>query len=127
MRRILLALCATLALVAAGCGGDDDDSGGGSTTASQPSSSSASGEVEIKMQNIQFAPKQTTVEVGQKVKWVNEDTTDHNVVADSGADFKSDDFGNGASFEFTPDKAGAIKYQCTLHPGMTGTLTVSGS
>jgi plastocyanin len=126
MRRILLALCATLALVAAGCGGDDDSGGGDSTTAA-PSASSSGGEVEIKMQNIQFAPKDTTVKVGQKVKWVNEDTTDHNVSADSGADFKSDDFGKGASFEFTPDKAGTIEYECTLHPGMTATLTVSGS
>jgi plastocyanin len=123
MRRILLALGATLALVAAGCGGDDN--GGGSTATSAGSSSSA-GEVEIKMQNIQFAPKDTTVKVGQKVKWVNEDSVDHNVSADSGADFKSDNFGKGGSFEFTADKAGTIKYECTLHPGMTATLNVSG-
>ena len=127
MRRILLALGATLALVAAGCGGGDDN-GGGSTATSAPASSSASGgEVEIKMQNIQFAPKDTTVKVGQKVKWVNEDSVDHNVTANSGADFKSDNFGKGKSFEFTPNKAGTIKYVCTLHPGMTATLTVSGS
>ena len=123
MRRILLALCATMALVAAGCGGDDD-SGGGSTSTS--SSSSAGGEVEIKMKDIQFAPKATTVKVGQKVKWVNDDSVDHNVTADSGADFKSDNFGSGGSFDFTADKAGTIKYECTLHPGMTATLTVTG-
>jgi plastocyanin len=127
MRRILLALCAVLALALglAACGGGDDN-GGGSTSTTPAASSSGGGEVEIKMQNIQFAPKDTTVKVGQKVKWVNEDTTDHNVSADSGADFKSDDFGKGASFEFTPDKAGTIKYQCTLHPGMTATLNVTG-
>jgi plastocyanin len=123
MRRILLALGATLALVAAGCGGGDDNGG---STATSGASSSSGGEVEIKMQNIQFAPKDTTVKAGQKVKWVNEDSVDHNVTADSGADFKSDNFGKGGSFEFTADKAGTIKYECTLHPGMTGTLTVSG-
>jgi plastocyanin len=124
MRRILLALGATLALVAAGCGGGDDNGGG--STATSAGSSSSGGEVEIKMQNIQFAPKDTTVKVGQKVKWVNEDSVDHNVSADSGADFKSDNFGKGGSFEFTADKAGTIKYECTLHPGMTATLNVSG-
>jgi plastocyanin len=129
MRRTLLALCAALAVGAAvaGCGGSDN---GGSTSASTSSSSASSsgggGEVEIKMQSIQFAPKATTVKVGQKVKWVNEDSTDHNVTADSGADFKSKDFGKGASFEFTADKAGTVKYECTIHPGMTGTLTVTG-
>lgn len=127
MRRILLALCAVLALALglAACGGGDDN-GGGSTSSTPAASSGGGGEVEIKMQNIQFAPKDTTVKVGQKVKWVNEDTTDHNVTSDSGADFKSDDFGKGSSFEFTPDKAGTIKYECTLHPGMTATLNVTG-
>jgi plastocyanin len=126
MRRILLGLCAVLALALglAACGGGDDN--GGSTSTTSAASSSGGGEVEIKMQNIQFAPKDTTVKVGQKIKWVNEDSTDHNVTADSGADFKSDDFGKGASFEFTADKAGTIKYECTLHPGMTATLNVTG-
>jgi len=130
MRRILLALCAVLALAVglAACGGGSDNSGGGSTStpAASSSSSAGGGEVEIKMQNIAFAPKATTVKVGQKVKWTNEDSTDHNVTADSGADFKSDAFGKGSTFEFTPDKAGTIQYECTLHPGMKATLTVTG-
>ena len=128
MRRILVGLCAVLALALglAACGGS---SGGGSTSASTsaPSSSGASGGgVTIKMQNIQFSPKDTTVKVGDKVTWTNDDNTDHNVTAESGADFKSKDFGNGATFSFTADKAGTIKYVCTIHPGMTGTLTVTG-
>jgi plastocyanin len=126
MRRILVALCAVLALTigVAACGGDDDSGGGGSTSTS-PAASSGGG-VTIKMQNIQFAPKDTTVKVGQKVTWTNDDSTDHNVTADSGADFKSKDFGKGSTFDFTPDKAGTIKYECTLHPGMTATLNVTG-
>jgi plastocyanin len=126
MRRILVAVCAVLALTlgVAACGGDDDSGGGGSTSTSAAASSG--GGVTIKMQNIQFAPKDTTVKVGQKVTWTNDDSTDHNVTADSGADFKSKDFGKGSTFEFTADKAGTIKYECTLHPGMTGTLNVTG-
>jgi plastocyanin len=126
MRRILLPLLAALAVavVVAGCGGGDD--GGGSTSTSSASASGGGGAVEIKMQNIQFSPKATTVKVGQKVSWVNDDSTAHNVTADSGADFKSKDFGNGGTFAFTADKAGTIKYECTIHPGMTGTLTVTG-
>jgi len=127
MRRILVALCAVvpLALGLAACGGS---SGGGSTSASTsaPSSSSSGGGVQIKMQNIQFSPKDTTVKVGDKVTWTNDDNTDHNVTAESGADFKSKDFGNGGTFSFTADKAGTIKYVCTIHPGMTATLTVTG-
>ena len=132
MRRIviLLALCAALALVAAGCGSSNNGGGNTSTAAAQgtstaPASSSGGGEVEIKLQNIAFDPKDVSVKVGQKVKWNNEDSVDHNVVANSGATFKSNSFGKGASFEFTPTKAGTIKYVCTIHPGMTGTLTVT--
>jgi plastocyanin len=127
MRRILVSIGAVLALAlgVAACGGS---SGGGSssTTSSSAASSSGGGGVQIKMQNIQFSPKATTVKVGDKVTWTNDDNTDHNVTADSGADFKSKDFGNGATFSFTADKAGTIKYECTIHPGMTGTLTVTG-
>jgi plastocyanin len=124
MRRILVALCSVLALAlgVAACGGDDDSGGGGSTATS--SAASSGGGVTIKMQNIQFAPKDTTVKVGQKVTWTNDDSTDHNVTADSGADFKSKDFGKDGTFSFTPDQAGTIKYECTLHPGMTATITV---
>jgi plastocyanin len=124
MRRILLVLCGIVALAAAGCGGSDD---GGSSTGSAPaatSSSSSGGGVAIKMANIAFDPKAVTVKVGQKITWTNDDSTDHNVTADSGADFKSDNFGKDGTFEFTPDKAGTIAYECTLHPGMKATITV---
>ena len=124
MRRILLAFCAVVALGAAGCGGGDDNSSPSSTSTPAASSSSSGGGVAIKMANIAFDPKDVTVKVGQKITWTNDDTTDHNVTADSGADFKSKDFGKGATFDFTPDKAGTIKYECTLHPGMTATVTV---
>jgi plastocyanin len=123
MRRMLLALCAVVALAAAGCGGSDNG-GSSSSSTSTPAASSSGGGVAIKMQNIAFDPKAVTVKVGQKITWTNDDSTDHNVTADSGADFKSDNFGKGATFEFTPDKAGTIAYECTLHPGMKATITV---
>ena len=125
MRRIALLLCAAFALAAAGCGSSNDSSSSTSTpAASTPAASSSGGGVAIKMQNIAFDPKAVTVKVGQKVTWTNDDSTDHNVTADSGADFKSDNVGKGSTFEFTPDKAGTIAYECTLHPGMKATITV---
>jgi len=130
MRRILLALCTVVALVAAGCGSSNSSStsSGSSSGASTstPAASSSGGGVAIKMQNIAFDPKAVTVKVGQKITWTNDDSTDHNVTANSGADFKSDNFGKGGTFSFTPTKAGTIKYVCTIHPGMDATLTVTG-
>jgi len=128
MRRIVLLLCAAAALAAAGCGSSNNSSSSSSsasTPAASSSSSSSSGGVAIKMQNIAFDPKDVTVKVGQKVTWTNDDSVDHNVTSQSGESIKSDNFGKGATFSFTPTKAGTIKYVCTIHPGMTATLTVT--
>jgi plastocyanin len=120
MRPITL-LVACLALVLAGCGGGNDNGSGSSSS----SGSSSGNTVTIDMKNIKFAPQDATVKVGQTVKWVNQDTVDHDVSAKSGADFKSDLFGNGKSFEWKADKAGTVSYVCTVHPGMVGTLKVT--
>jgi plastocyanin len=127
MTRILLALCAIVALAAAGCGSSNKSStsSGSSSSASTAAASSSGGGVAIKMQNIAFDPKAVTVKVGQKVTWTNDDQVDHNVTSQSGETIKSQNFGNGATFSFTPTKAGKISYVCTIHPGMTATLTVT--
>ena len=134
MKRLLIMLLACLALVAAGCGGDDEEpapAGGGAATQKEDTSGSGSGAattsdtVEIDMKNFQFAPKDATVKVGQKVKWVNQDTAPHDATDEKTGQFKSDQFGKGESYEFTAKKAGKIAYVCTLHPGMEGTLTVT--
>jgi plastocyanin len=126
MRRplALLPLLAVIAALAAGCGGSDSGGSSSTSTASSKPASSGGGAVTVSMKNIQFAPKDVTVKKGQTITWRNDDTVDHNVTATSGASFKSDNFGNGGSFKFKAAKAGTIKYVCTIHPGMDGTLTV---
>jgi plastocyanin len=127
MTRALPILLAASALAVAGCGSSSSDSSSSSSSKKSSSSSSASAGTAtnaIKMQNIQFSPKAASVKVGQKVTWTNEDGTDHNVTATGGASFKSQDFGKGKTYSFTPKKAGVIKYTCTIHPGMDGVLTV---
>lgn len=112
MTRLLPVLLAAVALLAAGCG-----SSSGSSSSSKPGT-------EVKMQNIAFAPQTLTVKLGKTVTWTNDDTAAHNVVADSGASFHSKDFRLGGTYKFTPTKTGTIKYECTLHPGMTAELDV---
>jgi plastocyanin len=119
MRRLLPIL--VLAVFVAACGGDDDDGGGEQGASSE---ACASGAVVIKMVDIKFDPKESTVGVGQDVCWVNEDSIDHNAVAESGATFKSELFGKGETFTTKVDTPGTVEYVCTIHPGMTGTLTV---
>jgi plastocyanin len=130
MRRSLLLLTAVVTVAVAGCGSDSSSSSSSTaadTAAAAPASTaanSATGTVTVEMKNIQFVPKDISVNVGQTLKWVDLDTVEHNVVADSGADFKSDVFGQDGSFEWTATKPGKVEYECTLHPGMVGTITV---
>jgi plastocyanin len=124
---LLLAAVCALALVAAGCGSSSKKTtanppAASSTQPSSPSSSSG-GTVTVDMKNIAFSPNSVTVNVGQTVKWVNQDTVAHNVTAQSGA-FKSTNFGPGGSFTFKATKPGTFGYVCTIHPGMNGTLIV---
>jgi plastocyanin len=121
MRRLMIAVV-LLALFAAACGGDDDDGGGGGQQGTSPEAC-ASDAVIIKMVDIKFDPQDATAGVGQQVCWVNEDTIEHNAVADN-QEFKSELFGKGETFTTTVKSPGEIPYVCTVHPGMTGTITV---
>jgi plastocyanin len=129
MKRIPLLILALLALTAAGCGSSSNSSSSSSTPAtttgaatSSGGTAAKSGTVTIDMQNIAFNPKTVTVKVGQTVKWVNKDDVPHDV---TGGPLKSSTFNKGGSYAYTPKKAGTISYVCTIHPGMTGTLTVT--
>lgn len=120
----------------AACGGDDDDSSSSSsesaattesTTEESTESSSSTSEAEaaqVSIKDIQFQPQDLTVDVGQKIVWTNNDSVDHTVTATDGADFDSGVIKPGETFEFTPEQAGTIEYECTIHAGQTGTIEV---
>jgi plastocyanin len=122
MRSLALLALVTVAFVATGCGGSSKKSS--SSAAAGPPPVAAPGAVSMK--GLRFHPDQTTIRVGQKVTWTNDDNVDHNVTATGGAKFKSQAYGPGKTYSFTPGKAGTIKYVCTLHPGMVGKLIVKG-
>ncbi len=121
MSRRLAILPVLLALALAACGGDDEGAGGGGESAS----SCPEGAVVIAMRDIKFDPEDATAKVGQEICWPNEDTIEHNAVAESGADFESDLYGQGEMFTTTVEEPGTVEYVCTIHPGMTGTIEVT--
>jgi len=99
--------------------------GGGATTEGSASTGSGGGGTAVAMKNIAFAPATIHVKVGQKITWTNDDSVPHNVTSQSGEKIASSTFGQGGTFSFTPTKAGTIKYVCTIHPGMDGTIVVT--
>ena len=121
LKRLLATAVACLALVGAGCGSDDDSDDGSAT----PPPAQSGDSVAVKIKDIKFDPKTVTVKVGQTITWTNEDGIEHNVTAEDGADFKSDNLSKGDTFEFTAEQAGTIKYVCTIHAGQDGEITVT--
>jgi plastocyanin len=136
MKKLLVLLIACLALTLAACGDDDDDDGGGGTagtttteetdTGAQAPSGGGGGTETVDMKDIQFVPKDITVEAGTTITWTNSDQVPHTVTKEGGpgGDFDSGNVEPGGTFELTADVPGKINYVCTIHPGQAGTITV---
>ncbi len=127
----LILACLALGLVVAGCGGDDDDDGGGGASQTEePAGGGGGGGTQVGMENIQFVPKDVTVDAGEAITFTNDEAVAHDVHKTSGPgkDFASGPTGGmqeGDTFELTLDEPGKYEYVCDVHaPGMAGTITV---
>jgi len=125
----LLLTCCAVGATTAGCGSSSSEKDTGTTppapaqTQGDPAST-AKADATVTMRRISFRPNDITVKKGALIRWVNEDTVEHNVVAQDGATFKSDLFEKGGTFETKLDNTGTVTYVCTIHPNMTGKITV---
>jgi YVTN family beta-propeller protein len=68
-----------------------------------------------------FAPPSMMVKPGQAVTFTNNDSVAH---TSTGETWDSGEIQPGQSFTLTAGQAGTYAYHCSLHPIMTGTLTV---
>jgi plastocyanin len=90
-----------------------------------PGVAGAAGAKTVTLKNIAFSPSRLTVSKGTTVtfSW-KDDGTRHNVTSIGRKRFKtiSDRTSGEKSVRF--GKAGTYQYECTLHPGMSGRITV---
>ncbi|HTW97027.1 MAG TPA: cupredoxin family copper-binding protein [Candidatus Methylomirabilis sp.] len=75
----------------------------------------------VSIQNFSFNPSSLTVSVGTTVVWTNNDPVPHQIGSDS---FNSSPLSQGGTFSHKFTTAGTYDYHCTIHPSMTGTITV---
>lgn len=106
MRRALILAVTTLALVLAA-----------------PASSAT---VTVSIKRTGFVPKSITINQDDSVTWTNNDTIDHQVVA-NGGQFASAVLAPGKSFTRAFHSGGTFHYHDALHPGLKGTLVVRGA
>lgn len=86
--------------------------------------------VTVTITNFTFSPAVVTIQKGQTVRWVNQDSTQHTATADDEAEdgaalFDTDainGFGGAAEKKF--EQAGTFPYHCGFHNGMKATVIV---
>jgi len=90
----------------------------------QVAASQATGKT-VKLRNIAFSPASLSVSRGTTVTftWLD-DRTAHNVVSKGAKRFRSIGTRETGSQSRKFTKAGTYRYVCTLHPGMSGRITV---
>jgi len=116
--RVLVAvLLLGFVLALGGCGSSGSSDGGGSGTTTD----GTSGGTTIVEEGLAFSPSTLTVKVGDTVTFTNNESAPHNVLID-GTELGSQS--NGDSTTWTADKAGSFPFSCTIHPSMTGEITV---
>ena len=80
----------------------------------------------VPIKNFAFQPQTLHARVGQSIRWVNEDSAPHNVVGTSGPSFKpSSTLSTGSKFTLKLTHAGTVRYICSIHPFMHGTIVVT--
>ncbi|HVF77372.1 MAG TPA: plastocyanin/azurin family copper-binding protein [Solirubrobacteraceae bacterium] len=85
----------------------------------------AAGSKTVALKNIAFAPKSLSVSKGTRVTFAfRDDGTTHNVTSTASTRFKTISDRETGSPSRTFERAGTYSYHCTLHPGMTGRITV---
>jgi FtsP/CotA-like multicopper oxidase with cupredoxin domain len=83
----------------------------------------------VSIQDFFFDPDQLTVAPGTTVTWVNEGEAPHTVTSTDGKELDSATLQPGDTYSFTFEEGDAgetYAYQCTIHPEMTASVTVSG-
>jgi 3',5'-cyclic-AMP phosphodiesterase len=88
----------------------------------KPTQSSGVGIVSI--ENFSFTPKELSVSAGTKVTWTNRDDSPHTVVSNEKI-FASEVLDTGDKFSYVFVRQGVFDYYCSIHPRMTGRITVT--
>ena len=119
VRRLMFAVA--LLSVTAACGSDNAPvTTPSSGSPGGPSISIVSGATGLT--TTAYSPNPQTITRGSTVTFINNDATTH--TATSSGVFDTGFIAPGGRASVTLQNAGSITYRCTLHPNMTGTITV---
>jgi plastocyanin len=79
--------------------------------------------IQVKIENVTFAPTRIAAHVGDTIEWVNADIVAHTATA------RNKDWdvmlAPNAKKSIVLKTAGTVEYYCKFHPNMTGQITVA--
>lgn len=116
-RRLAIALLLVSTFGFVSCSSDDDASDTTVTTASGVQATAVS------IDGFAFSPSSLRAKVGDTITVTNRDDAAHTLTAKDGS-FDTGTLTKGQSATITFTKAGTFDFICSLHPSMTGTVTV---
>ena len=90
-----------------------------------PNPNPGPGTTAVNISGFAFVPSSVTIKAGDKVTWTNKDNTAHTVTSDNGAFASSGALSQNQTYSVTFGMAGTFPYHCSIHPTMTGTVTVT--
>ena len=130
MRRSGAIAAAVSALTVGALGGCGDDDEGTrvrpETTGEGPGVGVGDRDSDIGIRDFEFSPDLAAIPAGASVEWTNRGEVAHTVTWSSGPGdhFDSGPIAPGTNYRRGFPTNGLIKYRCTIHPEMTGSVRV---
>jgi plastocyanin len=107
-----------LVVLMVGCKSDSSSPTAPSSGSPPPASNTVS------MAGNTFSPSALTVAVHATVTWNNNSSITHTSTSDIAGKWDTGNISAGSTAHTIFDSTGTFHYHCTIHPGMTGTITV---
>ena len=80
----------------------------------------------VSIKDFYFEPSEAAIQPGDTITWTNNGNHPHTVTADDGS-FDSGTLQPGESFSHTFWNPAMVPYHCSIHPSMTGSVSVGQS
>jgi len=100
----------------------------GQSTPTPTPTPSIQGSNQISIKNFSFNPSELTINKGETVTWINNESTPHDIkgsaIQDSKNSFQSAILNKGQDYSFTFSDSGTYDYICGIHPAMKGKIIV---
>jgi plastocyanin len=94
------------------------------------------GRANVIIANRSFNPENITVRVGTIITWINNDSSEHQIISDVGyagksggfsrqiSDLKSSRMYKGSTYSYRFQRAGNFTYHCNIYPKLRGSVQV---